>query len=64
MPETKKCEHPACTCMAPAESKYCSQSCEDAADMTEISCNCGHAGCELGTDATIPSATRSATFIE
>jgi hypothetical protein len=64
MTETKKCEHPACTCMARAESNYCSQSCEDAADMTEISCNCGHAGCEMGTDAAIPGATLSAGFVE
>jgi hypothetical protein len=47
MPETKKCEHPACSCMVPEGTTYCSQSCEDAADMTEISCNCGHPGCEL-----------------
>ena len=41
------CAHPACNCPVPPGEKYCSQYCEDAADMTEISCNCEHAGCEL-----------------
>jgi metallothionein len=47
MTETKKCAHPACSCAVTGENTYCSQSCEDAAEMTEISCNCGHPGCEL-----------------
>jgi len=47
MPEMKKCEHPACSCLVPEGTTYCSQSCEDAAGMTEISCCCGHPGCEL-----------------
>jgi hypothetical protein len=42
-----KCAHPACKCQARPDSKYCSQSCEDAAGTTEISCNCGHPGCAL-----------------
>ena len=45
--EVKKCVHPACSCTAPQDSKYCSTYCEDAKDTTEISCNCGHSGCEL-----------------
>jgi hypothetical protein len=45
--ETKKCEHPACICPAAEGSNYCSTSCEDAGDTTEISCNCGHPGCSL-----------------
>jgi hypothetical protein len=63
MPETRKCEHPACSCMAPAGSNYCSQSCEDAADMTEITCNCRHAGCEFG-EAAMTGAALSAGFVE
>jgi len=47
MPETKKCAHPACKCLVPNHSKYCSQYCEDAGNTTELSCNCRHAGCEL-----------------
>jgi len=45
MPKDKKCAHPACNCMAPAGKKYCSQYCADAADLTEIACECGHQGC-------------------
>jgi hypothetical protein len=47
MADTKKCAHPACSCVVPEDGKYCSQYCEDAADTTELSCNCRHAGCAL-----------------
>lgn len=40
-----KCAHPSCSCMARADSKYCSNYCEDAGKTTEIGCNCGHPGC-------------------
>jgi hypothetical protein len=46
--EQKRCDHPACECIVSKDTDYCSQSCEDAGDMTEISCNCGHAGCAAG----------------
>jgi hypothetical protein len=42
-----KCAHPICNCEAAPDNQYCSAYCEDAKDTTEISCNCGHAGCEL-----------------
>jgi len=45
--ETKKCAHPACSCLARKDSKYCSQYCEDTGDTTEIACNCGHANCAV-----------------
>ncbi len=45
--EKGKCAHPACICHVPEGQKYCSTSCEDAKDTLEISCNCGHPGCEL-----------------
>jgi hypothetical protein len=45
MPETKKCAHPACGCIAPDHQKYCSQTCQDAKNLTELSCQCDHAGC-------------------
>jgi hypothetical protein len=45
--KSKKCAHPSCSCMARSDSKYCSQYCEDAGKTTEISCNCGHAGCSV-----------------
>src|ERR1017187_5051814 len=47
MTDTKKCLHPACHCLAAADSDYCSQYCKDAASKTEISCDCGQAGCAL-----------------
>jgi hypothetical protein len=44
----KQCAHPACNCVVDEDTKYCSPYCEDAGDTTEISCNCGHAGCAVG----------------
>ena len=36
MTETKKCAHPACGCIASDHQKYCSQTCQDAKNMTEL----------------------------
>jgi|GraSoiStandDraft_41_1057321.scaffolds.fasta_scaffold2604856_1 hypothetical protein len=49
MPEKPEgiCAHPACICPVPEGEKYCSPYCEDAGNITEISCNCEHAGCAL-----------------
>jgi hypothetical protein len=43
--EPKKCAHETCTCMAPADSKYCSLFCQDSAGLTTLKCDCGHAAC-------------------
>jgi len=40
-----KCVHPACVCPTQTDNNYCSQSCEDAAGLSEIACQCGHPGC-------------------
>lgn len=45
MAEQKKCAHPSCNCPAADGSKYCSDYCKKAAGMTELHCNCRHAGC-------------------
>ena len=45
----KKCAHPACSCPVPDGENYCSTSCEDAAGLIELSCNCEHASCETLT---------------
>jgi hypothetical protein len=45
----KKCAHPACSCPVPEGEDYCSTSCEDAAGLIELSCNCEHASCETLT---------------
>ena len=42
--ELTKCAHPACECFTDGR-EYCSQSCEEAADLTEIACQCGHPSC-------------------
>ena len=47
--DDKKCAHPACRCAVPNDEKYCSRHCEDAADITAISCDCAHPGCALET---------------
>jgi len=45
MADMKKCAHPACNCTVPPGDKYCSTYCHDAGSLTELSCNCAHAGC-------------------
>jgi hypothetical protein len=48
-----KCAHPACQCARAKDSEYCSSYCESAgADDVEISCDCGHIGCELADSLT------------
>ncbi len=42
--ETNKCAHPACRCII-KDAKYCSQFCTEAANLTEIACQCGHKDC-------------------
>ena len=47
MADDNKCAHEMCSCPKATDSDYCSQHCEDAVDqdITEIRCDCGHAGC-------------------
>lgn len=45
MAASEKCAHPACNCTAAPDSKYCGAYCEDAKDITELACDCGHPGC-------------------
>jgi len=46
--EQEKCAHPACGCLVEEDGdfgEYCSAHCEDAADLNELRCECGHPGC-------------------
>ncbi len=48
MDTPSKCAHPACKCTVAAGGpygKYCSESCSEAKDLTEIRCDCKHAVC-------------------
>jgi hypothetical protein len=45
MADLKKCAHPSCNCVT-AE-KYCSISCEEGSDVTDIACQCKHAACDV-----------------
>ena len=47
MADDGKCGHEMCQCPIDAESKYCSDHCQEAADqdLVEIACDCGHSGC-------------------
>jgi metallothionein len=45
MADSKKCKHPACSCIVPDGESYCSTSCSDAKDITELACQCDHPGC-------------------
>lgn len=46
--DRKTCDHPGCSCAASDDSDFCSVYCESAGEMTELACNCGHAGCVTG----------------
>lgn len=56
MPETKKCAHPVCTCVAEAGRKYCSPQCEKASKTSMLTCSCGHAVCTAKAPAETVSA--------
>lgn len=46
--ETNKCAHEGCKCNVPDNGqfgKYCSAHCQNAKDLTELRCDCGHPGC-------------------
>ena len=49
MADVKKCAHPQCKCMVTeggAFGKYCSEHCREAADQTELMCDCKHPSCQ------------------
>ena len=39
-----KCAHLACGCPKEKQSSYCIQSCEEAANLTDIAYDCGYPG--------------------
>jgi hypothetical protein len=45
MTATNKCAHAVCSCIAPENHKYCSQTCQDAKSVTELVCQCDHPAC-------------------
>jgi len=48
MADVEKCAHPACQCRVAANGtfgKYCSEHCQEAADLTEVKCDCKHPEC-------------------
>jgi hypothetical protein len=57
MADNKKCAHPACSCMARKDDKYCSQYCHDAKGTLEIECGCGHTGCTVPATSTSGAPT-------
>ena len=45
---SEKCAHDSCVCLVPENGKfgaYCSAHCQDAKDLSELRCECGHPGC-------------------
>jgi hypothetical protein len=43
MTDPVKCAHPACTCLVPKNAphgKHCSEHCKEAAEMSELACEC------------------------
>jgi hypothetical protein len=45
MSTTNKCAHPACSCVVPEGKHYCSESCERAKGLTELTCQCQNPEC-------------------
>ena len=43
--DSKKCAHESCSCIPADGKKFCSTYCENAKDVTELGCDCGHPGC-------------------
>ncbi len=43
--DTTKCANAACACITDKGNKYCSESCKESANLTEIACQCGHSDC-------------------
>jgi len=44
-----KCAHPSCKCQVAkggSFGEFCSEHCQEAAKMTELRCDCKHAGCQ------------------
>jgi hypothetical protein len=43
-----KCAHPACQCTVANDQfgAYCSAHCQDAGELTELRCECGHSACQ------------------
>ncbi|MEJ7847027.1 MAG: hypothetical protein WKF92_02945 [Pyrinomonadaceae bacterium] len=49
MADENKCGHEICNCPATGDAEYCSDRCKDASDqdIVEITCDCGHQGCDM-----------------
>lgn len=47
MSNETKCHHPACNCTPSDNEKHCGGYCHDMGDLTELTCQCGHPGCEV-----------------
>jgi len=43
--KSEKCKHPVCTCLT-TSGKFCSLQCEAMEKASDISCSCGHQGCD------------------
>lgn len=61
MDKPAKCAHQSCVCVVFDGGEfgdYCSAHCQDAKDLTELRCECGHASCVA--DAARPAAAGGA----
>lgn len=52
MNAASKCLHPACSCACPVGKQYCSDTCASAKAMSEITCQCRHPECQVGSSKT------------
>jgi hypothetical protein len=46
--QSLKCAHPSCRCQVPPDrpfGRYCGQHCQDAGEINELRCECGHDMC-------------------
>ena len=61
MAKAEKCAHQSCLCLVSEGGEfgaYCSAHCQDAKDLTELRCECGHPGCIAEAAGTVDEARR------
>ena len=57
MAKSEKCKHQSCVCMVQEGGEfgdYCSAHCQEAKDLTELKCDCGHPGCRVAAQGRSP----------
>ena len=60
MTKVEKCAHQSCVCIVHEGGEfgdYCSAHCQEAKDLTELRCECGHDACMADAEGRSPAGT-------